>query len=58
MTDNELKPIIGRLADLCALYESTFQLMSEHSPEGLILDHLNTQFRDVLDQLDQVGVMP
>lgn len=58
MTDNELKPIISRLADLCALYESTFQLMSEHSPEGLILDHLNSQFRHALDQLDQIGAIP
>lgn len=57
MTAEELKPISDRLERLCTLYESTFQLMSEHTPEGLILEHLNGQFRSLLDDLDQAGVM-
>lgn len=57
MTNQELKPCFDRLAQLCNLYECTFQLTSEHTPEGYIIDYLNSQFRSVLDDLDALGVL-
>ena len=57
MTEVELKPFADRLEHLCSLYECTFQLMSEHTPEGVILEHINGQFRSLLDDLDRLGVM-
>ena len=57
MTNQELKPYFDRLSQLCNVYESTFQLTSEHTPEGCIIDYLNSQFRAVLDDLDSLGVL-
>lgn len=57
MTTDQLKPITDQLTRLCTLYESTAALMSEHEPQTCILDNLNGQFRAVLDELDQAGVL-
>jgi hypothetical protein len=57
MTTDQLKPLADQLTRLCTLYESTVQLMNEHEPQTHILDNLNGQFRAVLDELDQQGVM-
>ena len=57
MTAEELKRITDQLARIYTLYECTFQLMSEHTPEAIILEHINGQFRSLLDDLDLRGVM-
>lgn len=58
MTTDELKPITDRLERIYTCYQSTAQLMNEHEPPFAILENLNDQFRAVLDQLDELGVMP
>ena len=57
MTTDELKPIPEQLARLHCCYQATAQVMNEHEPQTAILENLNDQFRAVLDQLDQAGVM-
>lgn len=57
MTTEELKPITDRLERIYTCYQSTAQLMNEHEPQTAILENLNDQFRAVLDDLDQAGVM-
>ena len=57
MTTDELKPITDQLDRLHACYQATAQLMNEHEPHTAIIENLNDQFRSVLDQLDQAGVM-
>lgn len=56
MTTDQLKPITDRLESICTLYESIAQLMHDE-PQTRIVENLNSQFRAVLDELDQHGVM-
>jgi hypothetical protein len=57
MTNDQLKPLTDKLARLCFLYEATSGLMNEHEPPTMLLDNLNEQFRNILDDLDKLGVM-
>lgn len=58
MTQNELKPYMGRFADLCDVLESTLRLMPHNTPELCVLEHINAQLRDLVRDLDHIGVMP
>ena len=57
MTVDQLKPITDRLTRIYTCYQATAQVMNEHDPHTAILENLNEQFRAVLDDLDQAGVM-
>lgn len=57
MNAEELKPLLDRLASLCALYESITQLSGEHEPQTIILENLNEQFRLALDTLSERGLL-
>ena len=57
MTTEELKPITDRLERIYTCYQATAQVMNENEPQTALLENLNDQFRAVLDQLDQAGVM-
>lgn len=57
MNAEELKPLLDRLASLCALYESVAQLSGQHEPQTIIIDHLNEQFRLALDTLSERGLL-
>ena len=57
MTDDNLKSIADQLVTLYTCYQSTVDLMNEHSPETHIFENLNSQFRGILDELDNMGVI-
>ena len=57
MTTEELKAITDRLNQIYGCYQAISHVMNEHEPYTTLLENLNDQFRAVLDQLDQAGVM-
>lgn len=57
MNTDELKPLLDRFASLCVLYESVAQLSGEHEPQTIIIDHLNEQFRLLLDTINDRGLL-
>lgn len=59
MNDSKPSPIIGaQLLQIFAAYEALADLIQSSDSERTILEVLNQRFRAILDQADEVGLLP
>lgn len=59
MNDSKPSTIIGaQLLQIFAAYEALADLIQSSDSECRLLEVLNQQFRAILDQADQVGMLP
>jgi hypothetical protein len=60
MATQDVKPFDG-LADLLSAYDALAVLAFDHlghsSPTWVLLDHLNREFRQIVDSADQAGLV-
>ena len=54
----DLKPVGAQFVRLCEAYQALQTLMDVHHPAATLLSVLNDDFRAVLDDADQLGLLP